>query len=424
MPALISKDPAELAQSPDLWSASCSWQDLCTVWDPAPARTGLHQPEGWTRQWTATWKFGKTPVICPVRDLSSMMAAGSGPVRRFSWHTGQKHRPGLQILLSTGRHHGFESLAERDLLLALDFAAAPTEVLSQPFTLLPVVFACPEHRRLLEDHCPECDQPVRGVLPGAPTLLLPALRGHALHPAQCRSIVGPGLGRTLPTCCGFRLDRTPSHRPVAPDLIALQHKILKLLDADPDPVNDTNEPMTTIPLHYFVDLRALSHLICASWPAARHLSPSDQTAAAVDHHTASQHQQIAVRLSASPSATTQSVFDHPATDAQASAGLLSIADRILTSGAPDDVREHLRALLPANNRRASRTFWGLWVSRATPPCSDALQAAYAPLLRSFTRATRGPGATPLSARGGGEPNTSQRSFPRIGTNSTSSRSQR
>jgi hypothetical protein len=56
-------------------------------------------------------------------------------VRRFSWRTGQKNRPGLEFLVSTGRHHGFESLAERDLLLAPDFAAAPSEVLSQPFTL-------------------------------------------------------------------------------------------------------------------------------------------------------------------------------------------------------------------------------------------------------------------------------------------------
>lgn len=42
---------------------------------------------------------------------------------------------GLQYLLATGRMHGFESLAERNLLLALDFIGAATEVLSQPFKL-------------------------------------------------------------------------------------------------------------------------------------------------------------------------------------------------------------------------------------------------------------------------------------------------
>ncbi|MGW7315795.1 hypothetical protein [Streptomyces sp. NPDC054854] len=35
----------------------------------------------------------------------------------------------------TGRLHGFESLAERRVLLALDFVGGMTEVLSQPFTL-------------------------------------------------------------------------------------------------------------------------------------------------------------------------------------------------------------------------------------------------------------------------------------------------
>lgn len=37
--------------------------------------------------------------------------------------------------MSTGRQHGFESLAERRLLLALDFAGSVHEVLSQPFRL-------------------------------------------------------------------------------------------------------------------------------------------------------------------------------------------------------------------------------------------------------------------------------------------------
>ncbi|HYS41068.1 MAG TPA: TnsA-like heteromeric transposase endonuclease subunit, partial [Pseudonocardiaceae bacterium] len=73
--------------------------------------------------------------MCTIKDLPSLPVAGSVPVRRFSWRTGQKHRPGLEFLVSTGRHHGFESLAERDLLVALDFAATPSEVLSQPFTL-------------------------------------------------------------------------------------------------------------------------------------------------------------------------------------------------------------------------------------------------------------------------------------------------
>jgi hypothetical protein len=37
--------------------------------------------------------------------------------------------------VSTGRHHGFESLEEQRLLLALDFAGGVTDVVSQPFRL-------------------------------------------------------------------------------------------------------------------------------------------------------------------------------------------------------------------------------------------------------------------------------------------------
>lgn len=48
---------------------------------------------------------------------------------------GQRHRPGLQFLVSTGRHHGFESLEEQRFLLALDFAGGVADVVSQPFRL-------------------------------------------------------------------------------------------------------------------------------------------------------------------------------------------------------------------------------------------------------------------------------------------------
>ncbi|OLZ51563.1 hypothetical protein BS330_27185 [Amycolatopsis keratiniphila subsp. nogabecina] len=50
-------------------------------------------------------------MTCSIRDLASMPLAGCEPVRRFSWRRGQRHRLGLQYLVSTGRLHGFESLA-------------------------------------------------------------------------------------------------------------------------------------------------------------------------------------------------------------------------------------------------------------------------------------------------------------------------
>lgn len=90
---------------------------------------------GWAGRWTASWRLTDAAVACPVRKLASMPVAGAAPVRRFAWQARQRHRPGLQFLVSTGRHHGFESLAEQRLLLALDFAGELVDVLAQPFRL-------------------------------------------------------------------------------------------------------------------------------------------------------------------------------------------------------------------------------------------------------------------------------------------------
>ena len=97
---------------------------------------------------------------------------------------------------------------------------------------LPVVFACTLHQRLLEDRCPECGQVTHSRYLGAPVPMLPAMRAGTLHPSQCRTALDPGRGRTLPTCCGTRLDHTPALRPADPELITLQHKILGLLGPD------------------------------------------------------------------------------------------------------------------------------------------------------------------------------------------------
>ncbi|RSM43511.1 hypothetical protein DMB66_53280 [Actinoplanes sp. ATCC 53533] len=64
-------------------------------------------------RWSVSWQTGQGMVSCPVRDLASVPVTGMQPVRRFAWRTGQRHRPGLQFMVSTGRHHGFESLAEQ-----------------------------------------------------------------------------------------------------------------------------------------------------------------------------------------------------------------------------------------------------------------------------------------------------------------------
>jgi hypothetical protein len=117
-------------------SDSCVLHDLL---DPRYAvgeqdREPLDLGEGWTRRWVTQWRAGKSDVSCPVQEMADVRLAECQPVRRFSWGTRQRHRPGLEMVTSTGRLHGFESLAEQKLLLALDFLGV-SDLLGQPMTL-------------------------------------------------------------------------------------------------------------------------------------------------------------------------------------------------------------------------------------------------------------------------------------------------
>lgn len=121
----------------ELLSDGCCWTDLLSAVHVVGDcdRQALGLGDGWARRWSAVWQVDGTEVICAVRDMASLSVERCEPVRRFSWRTGQRHRPGLEFLVSTGRHHGFESIAEQRLLLVLDFAADLISVLSQPMRL-------------------------------------------------------------------------------------------------------------------------------------------------------------------------------------------------------------------------------------------------------------------------------------------------
>jgi hypothetical protein len=244
---------------------------------------------------------------------------------------------------------------------------------------LPVVFACSAHQQLLEHLCPKCGQPVHGRRPGTYPAILPAMRTAGLHPAQCRTEHVPARRYRPPVCCGARLDQlSRDRRPADSRLIALQDKIVGLLDPG-GAGSTTSAGMPATPAAYFADLHALGLLVCWTWPSARHLSPSEDTASAIDEHVTSLR-----RHGTSPGPTARTRFGRPPADAAASAGLAYIADSIL-GGSPDEVRDLLRKFLPSSTRKASRTFWGIRVLRSETPCSPGLQAAYGPLLRTFTK---------------------------------------
>ena len=117
-------------------SDSCTWDQLCVA-EPVDrtARSSLDLHTGWSRRWTATWKIGSAEVVGPVRDMHAAPITAARPMRRFSWRTGQLHRPSLAYSTDTDRLHGAESHKEALTLLALEFAGDVTHVLGQPFAL-------------------------------------------------------------------------------------------------------------------------------------------------------------------------------------------------------------------------------------------------------------------------------------------------
>lgn len=113
----------------------CGLEELVVSYDVGVAvRDRLPRAISWSRRSSATWRIGGAEVVSPVRDMAAVPLAALEPVRGFTWRASQRHRPGLQFLVSTGRHHGFESLEEARLLLALDFVRV-AEVFPQPFRL-------------------------------------------------------------------------------------------------------------------------------------------------------------------------------------------------------------------------------------------------------------------------------------------------
>lgn len=149
-------------------------------------------------------------------------------------------------MVSTGRHHGYESLEEQRLLLVLDFLRV-AEVLPQPFEL---DFGHAEGRGR---HIPD----FLAVMPGGGLWLFDVRPGHLIKPedavkfaATTETAAACGWGYTVVT--GWRphvhsvLDHLSSQRRPLKDQLGLQPQLLAALEGGPASFGDLVDS-TTLP---------------------------------------------------------------------------------------------------------------------------------------------------------------------------------
>ncbi len=201
----------------------------------------------------------------------------------------------------------------------------------------------------------------------------PAASG--VHPSHCRSSTDQDIPTSRPGApCGAPLAHDPlhHHRP-GPALLALQHKILRLLRPG-GPKRPAQQ--------YFTELILLAGLVMICWPRVQAVGTTRQLAAAVGRHLAV-HEGTDSRPYRSTGAPV---------DAFACAGLLQVTDRILAAG---DLREALSALAPEENRTGSgipptrHLIWDKNFKRHRSACSERFQLAADTVVPTFRRTGKG-----------------------------------
>ena len=246
---------------------------------------------------------------------------------------------------------------------------------------LPVVFACPAHRQLLEHLCPSCRQLAMSAALRAPALLIPRAGDGGLHPAQCRAALRPQDAGRHARPCGARLDdpaRAGGDSPVSGDLLALQGRLLQLLSPEgPAAAMSVGQPAT--PVQYFADLRLVCSLINGAWPRSRNLITGPGTAESLGQYIAS---------TGGTATRRHTLCDAPPLDARPCAALITAAAHILDNG---DLRALGELLAPARNGASRKTPRGRWIrryQRAGHDCSGGFRDALESLVNSYQRTDR------------------------------------
>jgi len=242
----------------------------------------------------------------------------------------------------------------------------------QKYWLLPIAFACPRHRVLLMDGCPQEHSPAEQ----GNWQLIRHADSSALHPAQCRRAAhAAGRGRNSPPC-GARLDLAGAAASPGQDTIEAQQRLLGLL-------GDLHSTETAVSI--FTDIRVVTALLCDSWPLGRDLMDPRMAAAASEH----------VRQL---NARSYRALDKPPRSILATAGLLTAAIAILDS--PDMAGTMARHAQARKAGSPSKSSWARVLGRHHPACSPALRDAAEPATRAYRR-TAGPSSTRAPSRAGG-----------------------
>lgn len=246
---------------------------------------------------------------------------------------------------------------------------------------LPVMFACPVHRRLLEHLCPSCRQPAMSAAPGAPAWLIPRAFDGGLHPAQCRAAPQPRAAGRRARPCGARLDapdRSGEESRACDDLLALQDWLLQLLSpGEPAAVTSVGQPAT--PAQYFADLRLVCSLLNGAWPHSRTLIACPGMADSLGQYIAS---------TGGTTPRRHTLCDTPPLDARPGAALISAAIRILDGGDLPVLGELLAPARDGASRKSPRGRWIRRYQRAGQDCSGGFRDALEPLINSFQRTDR------------------------------------
>jgi hypothetical protein len=191
---------------------------------------------------------------------------------------------------------------------------------------LPVVFACPVHGQLLRHACPACGDPAHSSAGSGS--MLPLVGNSTLHPTQCRNaVVAAGLRRA----CGHQLAQ-PGLRTLPPSderesLLGLQSRLLGVLRSDGQEAVVCFGQETT-PARYFVDLRILTCVIVASWPAGHDLSQTSACERLVDRHVRRRRREIEAIRRSGRTVREIGLYDRPPLDSATCGHLLALAHEI------------------------------------------------------------------------------------------------